>query len=126
MTGEKTSSKLSGLRNAVLNLYDALALNVSPTIDLRYGFVTYTSTVNAGYATKELTPEYLVKNWNYEGSPRDAAISTSGPCTVISWPVKPSQDDTQVDHHYKPVVGTGGLQNDAVKIHHIASFTVRD
>ncbi len=79
VTGEKSSSNFSGLRNAVLKLYDALTLNISPTVDLRYGFVTYTSTVNAGYATKELTPEYLVKNWNYEGSPRDAMISTSGP-----------------------------------------------
>ncbi|RZL83151.1 MAG: hypothetical protein EOP66_04155 [Sphingomonas sp.] len=65
-TVEKSGSKLSGLRSAVLNFYDTLAGNVDPTTNIRYGFVSYTSTVNAGYAVKDLSPDYLVRNWNYE------------------------------------------------------------
>ncbi len=63
---EKSGSKLSGLRTAVLNFYDTLAGNVDPTTNIRYGFVPYTSTVNAGYALTSLSTDYLVKNWNYE------------------------------------------------------------
>ncbi|WP_244655538.1 TadE/TadG family type IV pilus assembly protein [Sphingomonas sp. CFBP 13603] len=63
---EKSGSKLSGLRSAVLNFYDTLAGNVDPTTNIRYGFVTYTSTVNAGYALTSLSTDNLVKNWNYE------------------------------------------------------------
>jgi hypothetical protein len=40
--------------------------------------------------------------------------------------VKPNRDDIQVDHDYKPVVGSGGLPNGAAKIHYIVSLTVRD
>lgn len=60
---EKTGSKLSGLRSAVLNFYDTLSANSSPLTHIRYGFVTYTSTVNVGYL---LPSNYLVTNWNYE------------------------------------------------------------
>ncbi len=63
---EKTDSKLSGLRSAVLNFYDTLDANVDPTTNIRYGFVTYTSTVNAGYALMDLSSDYLVKNWTYQ------------------------------------------------------------
>lgn len=64
-TVEKTGSKLSGLRQAVLSFYDTLAAAVDPTTHLRYGFVTYTSTVNAGYAVTALNPGYLVDSWTY-------------------------------------------------------------
>jgi len=60
---EKTGSKLSGLRSAVLSFYDTLAANSSPQTHIRYGFVTYTSTVNAGYL---LPSNYLVTSWNYQ------------------------------------------------------------
>ena len=63
---EKSDSKLSNLRTGVLNFYDTLAANVDPTTNIRYGFVTYTSTVNAGYAVTDVSKDYLVKNWNYE------------------------------------------------------------
>lgn len=62
---EKTGSKLSGLRQAVLNFYDTLAAAVDPATHLRYGFVTYTSTVNAGYAVTALSPSYIVDRWTY-------------------------------------------------------------
>ncbi|WP_448664402.1 TadE/TadG family type IV pilus assembly protein [Sphingomonas sp. CJ20] len=62
---EKTGSKIDGLRQAVLDFYDALAAAADPTTHVRYGFVTYTSTVNAGYAVTALSPSYFVDRWTY-------------------------------------------------------------
>lgn len=60
---EKSGSKISGLRTAVLNFYDTIAANAASSTHIRYGFVTYTSTVNAGYA---LPTADLVTNWSYQ------------------------------------------------------------
>jgi Flp pilus assembly protein TadG len=60
---EVSGSKISGLRTAVLNFYDTIAANVDPTTHVRYGFVTYTSTVNAGYS---LPQGDIVDSWNYQ------------------------------------------------------------
>nr|MDQ2879326.1 hypothetical protein [Pseudomonadota bacterium] len=62
---EASGSKISGLRTAVLNFYDTVAANADPTTHIRYGFVTYTSTVNSGYAVTALSPSYIVDNWTY-------------------------------------------------------------
>ncbi|WP_010544973.1 TadE/TadG family type IV pilus assembly protein [Sphingomonas elodea] len=62
---EKTGSKIAGLRSAVLNFYDTLAAAVDPATHLRYGFVPYTSTVNAGYAVTALSTSYIVDSWTY-------------------------------------------------------------
>lgn len=59
---EVSGSKLSGLRSAVMNFYDTIAQNVDPSTHVRYGFVTYTSTVNAGYA---LPAGSMVNDWTY-------------------------------------------------------------
>ena len=60
---EVSGSKISGLRTAVLNFYDTIAANIDPSTHVRYGFVTYTSTVNAGYALPQTA---LVDNWTYQ------------------------------------------------------------
>ena len=60
---ECANSKISGLRSAVLSFYDTLTANSSAATHIRYGFVTYTSTVNAGYA---LPSNYLVDSWHYQ------------------------------------------------------------
>ncbi|MGN6819568.1 MAG: pilus assembly protein TadG-related protein [Sphingomonas sp.] len=62
---EESGSKISGLRSAVLNFYDTIAANVDPSTHIRYGFVTYTSTVNAGYAVTAVSPDYVVNSWTY-------------------------------------------------------------
>lgn len=59
---EDANSKIGDLRDAVLQFYDTLAANASPLTHTRYGFVTYTSTVNVGYL---LPTNYLVTNWTY-------------------------------------------------------------
>ncbi len=60
---EESGSKLSGLRAAVLSFYDTVAASADPSTHIRYGFVTYTSTVNAGYL---LPQSYLVNSWKYQ------------------------------------------------------------
>jgi len=61
---ENAGSKISGLRSAVLDFYDTLAANASSVTHTRYGFVSYTSTVNAGYL---LPANYLVSTtWSYQ------------------------------------------------------------
>ncbi|MEO5493382.1 MAG: TadE/TadG family type IV pilus assembly protein [Sphingomonas sp.] len=60
---EASGSKISGLRTAVVNFYDTIAANIDPTTHVRYGFVTYTSTVNAGYA---LPSSAIVDSWTYQ------------------------------------------------------------
>lgn len=62
-TVEKSGSKLQGLRDAVMSFYDTLAAHVPPDAHIRYGFVTYTSTVNAGYL---LPASSIVDSWPYQ------------------------------------------------------------
>ena len=47
---EKANSRIEALRQAVLSFYTTFAANADPSTHVRYGFVTYTSTVNAGQA----------------------------------------------------------------------------
>lgn len=70
---EKSGSRISALRSAVLSFYDTLASAADPSTHIRYGFVTYTSTVNAGKAIVSISPAYMVggsgsanTQWNYE------------------------------------------------------------
>ncbi len=91
---EVSGSKLSGVRTAVLNFYDTVAKTADPTTHIRYGFVTYTSTVNAGFAVSAVSPTdptytkianyplYMVNSWNYDtrrviGDMNNTAISNS-------------------------------------------------
>jgi len=60
---EESGSKLQGLRDAVLGFYDALAKTADTSTHIRYGFVTYTSTVNVGYL---LPQSDLVSSWSYQ------------------------------------------------------------
>ncbi|MXP28517.1 hypothetical protein GRI58_06740 [Porphyrobacter algicida] len=70
---EKSNSRISALRAAVLNFYDTFAANADPSTHVRYGFVTYTSTVNAGQAIMDMSPTYMIggagnstSSWNYQ------------------------------------------------------------
>lgn len=104
---EVSGSKLSGVRTAVLNFYDTVAASKDDTTHIRYGFVTYTSTVNAGYAVTQVSPVdptvtditnyplYMVRNWSYDtrrlkGDMNDGTSSnvsklnmTSAACTAL-------------------------------------------
>ena len=63
---EKSGSRISALRSAVLTFYDTVAASADPSTHFRYGFVPYTSTVNAGYAVTSLSPSYMVSSWSYD------------------------------------------------------------
>ncbi|TGX52793.1 hypothetical protein E5A73_14225 [Sphingomonas gei] len=60
---EKSGSKLSGLRSAVLTFYDTLMANVDSATHIRYGFVPYTSTANVG---RLLPSTSFVTTWSYQ------------------------------------------------------------
>ena len=82
---EKSGSRMAALRAAVLDFYDTLAANIDPTSHIRYGFVTYTSTVNAGKAITSVSPAYMVggsgsanSSWTYQ-SRRQTGTSSGTP-----------------------------------------------
>lgn len=64
LTNEKDGSRIDALRTAVLSFYDTFAANADPTTKVRYGFVTYTSSVNMGRAILDVTPASLVGRQN--------------------------------------------------------------
>lgn len=80
---EESGSKLSGLRAAVLSFYDTVAASADPSTHVRYGFVTYTSTVNVGYL---LPQSYLVNSWNYQSRHiiGDQLLTTNSTSTVAA------------------------------------------
>ncbi len=59
-TTEKSGSRIAALRAAVLSFYDTFAANADPSTKVRYGFVTYTSSVNVGQAILDKSASYLV------------------------------------------------------------------
>ncbi len=64
-------SRIAALRQAVKDFYSTMAANIDASTHVRYGFVTYTSTVNAGKAIYSASPQYLVggnsgETWLYQ------------------------------------------------------------
>jgi Flp pilus assembly protein TadG len=64
-------SRIAALRQAVKDFYTTMASNADASTHIRYGFVTYTSTVNAGKAIYDKSPSYLVggtsgEKWTYQ------------------------------------------------------------
>lgn len=53
-------SRIEALRKAVLSFYDTFAANADPSTKVRYGFVTYSSSVNVGQAILDKSSSYLV------------------------------------------------------------------
>ena len=77
---EKSGSKLAAVRSAVDSFYTTLAANIAGSgANVRYGFVPYSSTVNAGQALYTLNPAYLATSWTYQSRyiAGDYTISTS-------------------------------------------------
>ncbi|CAN5345360.1 hypothetical protein BH10PSE15_BH10PSE15_00920 [soil metagenome] len=57
---EKSGSRIEALRQGVLSFFDTFAANADPSTHVRYGFVTYTSSVNVGQAILDKSSSYLV------------------------------------------------------------------
>ncbi|PTS88532.1 hypothetical protein DBR17_04420 [Sphingomonas sp. HMWF008] len=60
MSGGSNVSRIEALRKAVLSFYDTFAANADPSTKIRYGFVTYSSSVNVGQAILDKSSSYLV------------------------------------------------------------------
>jgi Flp pilus assembly protein TadG len=56
---ERSGSRIEALRQGVLSFVDTFAANKDPLTNVRYGFVTYTSSVNAGQAILDKSASYL-------------------------------------------------------------------
>ena len=95
---EKSGSRISALRAAVLSFYDTMAASIDANTRVRYGFVTYTSTINAGRAITDINPAYMVggvgsvnTSWNYQTRVlTGTGFSFSCFCTLPNWQYKQS------------------------------------
>ena len=69
-TSDTASQKITGLRQAVMALYDELAPIQTQLeangLRLRYGVVPYSSTVNVGALIRQASPDYLVDSAEYQ------------------------------------------------------------
>lgn len=63
-----TTTKIAGLRTAVISFYDAVEGAKRTGTRVRYGFVPYSTNVNVGMLLK---PEWMVDRWTYQS--REAA-----------------------------------------------------
>ena len=61
-----SSSKIVGLRNAVMDFYDELEPTVSDDAQLRYGFVPYAANVNVGNLLYDANPSWIAANNTYQ------------------------------------------------------------
>lgn len=61
-----TGSRMKALRQAVKDFYNTVATSVDSSTRVRYGFVSYTSIVNAGKAISSVSPSYLAGSNNGE------------------------------------------------------------
>jgi hypothetical protein len=80
-TVEESGSKIAGLRSAVMSFYDTVAANVDPGTQIRYGFVTYSSTVNVGYLLPQA--DLVSTTWKYQ-TRHMIGVSDSGSATRLN------------------------------------------
>lgn len=57
-----STSKIAGIRDAVITFYDTMATSTPPGSQVRYGFVPYSSTVNVGAL---LSASWVPTTWKY-------------------------------------------------------------
>ncbi|MBW6529608.1 hypothetical protein KZ820_02570 [Sphingomonas sp. RRHST34] len=99
-------SRIKALRQAVKDFSAVIASSVDSSTRVRYGFVTYTSTVNAGKAIYQVSPSYLLGGVNGE----TVAYQTRWPWKdyEISWTGtannKTSTNCTTIDGTRSPAV----------------------
>lgn len=56
---EAQGSRIAALRTAVVDFFDTMDNAKQPTTRVRYGFIPYAVTVNAGAAIRAMSPDYL-------------------------------------------------------------------
>ena len=87
---EKSGSKLQAVRDAVKTFYETLAGNMSAGTNVRYGFVPYTSTVNAGSALYSVNPSFIASSWAYQSRAVTADYTVSSTSTTNGTPTSSS------------------------------------
>ena len=91
-SSEKSGSKISGLRQAVMALYDQLSAAqtqlAAEGLRLRYAVVPYTSAVNIGKVIYAQNPNYLASSWTYQSRVPNFTIS-KGKSVFSNWTYKP-------------------------------------
>ncbi len=70
-SGGVNISRIQAVRTAVVNFFNTVEANVDAATHVRYGFVTYSSMVNAGKAIMEVSPTFMTggsgsANWTYQ------------------------------------------------------------
>ncbi|TXC71134.1 pilus assembly protein [Sphingomonas ginsenosidivorax] len=83
--GGANVSRIQAVRTAVVNFFNTVEANVDTATHVRYGFVTYSSMVNAGKAIMDVSPSYMIggsgsANWTYQSRSLigDYAVSVGG------------------------------------------------
>lgn len=71
---EKSDARIKGLRAAVLDFTNTLSTAAPTTARIRYGFVSYSTTVNVGAL---LQPSWVSSTWNYRS--RSANFTSPSP-----------------------------------------------
>lgn len=78
-----SGSRIAALRQAVVNFYKTVEANKDTSTHVRYGFVTYSSTVNAGKAIMNASPSYMVggagsgtTSWTYQSRYIDPGVTS--------------------------------------------------
>ncbi len=68
-TNSTNGSRIKALRQAVKDFYATMASSIDASTRIRYGFVTYTSTVNAGRAIQAMSTAYMLGSSSSETVP---------------------------------------------------------
>jgi Flp pilus assembly protein TadG len=85
---EKSGSRIAALRKAVVDFYTTMASNIQKTTHIRYGFVTYSSSVNAGAAVQAKSINYMLGSpgaqatWTYQSRKVTADRNDGSPTTT--------------------------------------------
>lgn len=76
-SGGQNVSRIDSLRQAVITFYTTVANSADPTTHVRYGFVPYTSTVNAGRLVYGVSPSYFQTKPAYQSRVKTGESSST-------------------------------------------------
>jgi Flp pilus assembly protein TadG len=114
-----STSRISALRSSVQNFHDTIEAAKSAGVQVRFGYVPYSSNVNVGHLLKR---EWMVNQWTYQSRIPDSSAGMSTTYTyprisgTLSWTVthpplsscvQPANTETATNISAPTVVTTG-------------------
>ena len=124
-SGGVNVSRIQALRTAVPDFYATMTANSDPTTHIRYGFVTYSSMVNAGKAIMDKSPAYIIggagsaeTQWTYQS--REVVDDYSITVTSITYNNKSQNNCNTSYSNRSPATGYNASTGTATR-----SFTDR-